>query len=128
MKNIILQLITIFFAALIGWHIYNAYFGKTLEGMEGRTWEESKGLSEDVFDTTGGYAPASAAGQRHQMQVEVKTQDIFNKNNELIKNLTAFKQGLDERISILDIKALQIVKQTKETRNALDNIIIEMNK
>ena len=134
MKNIILELITIFFAALIGWHIYNAYFGKTLEGMGG-TWKKRPGEVrgnplDKNFDSTlpSDLSPEQRekAKERYDMQIEFKQQEIFNKNNEAIRSLTAFKDGLDERISNLETKALQIVTQTEETTDALRKISANM--
>jgi hypothetical protein len=133
MKNIILQLITIFFVALIGCHIYKAYFGKTLEGMD--SWSESPGAVEGNpldknFDSTlpPDLSPEQRekAKERYDMQIEVKQQEIFNKNNEAIISLTAFKDGLEKRISNLESKALQIVTQTEETTDALRKISAKM--
>lgn len=134
MKNIILELITIFFVALIICHIYNAYFGKTLEGMD--SWSKSPGAVggnplDKNFNSTlpPDLSPEQRkkAKERYDMQVEVKQQEIFNKNNEAIKGLTTFKDGLEKRIIALEQKATLIFTQVQMTVKTLQKIQAKMD-
>ena len=118
MKNIIIQLIILFFIGLISLHVYNCCFNKTLEGLEdGDQW---KSYDEAL--------PADSAQATEMIAAKIAGELSSTKDQliELEAKIGNGEDGLNIRVADAESKISDLLNQIIELRttlNGLDEIV-----